>query len=181
MDGIFRLYSIMKNNFSRKILVIALVALPCLVKAQITESFNFPRRELIFQENGEFDEVRTKDYSFTEEIGNPQMPTRIESFVVPFDAVVSGISVTSVTKQKIQGEFYVYPTQPKIPLDGSEPPEFAEPNPTVYNSTEPYPGKTVEIISDEFMHGYHIVTVKIYPVEYNPKNRELYLQDISFQ
>lgn len=112
------------------------------INAQVSESFTFNQKELIFQKNADFDELTTKDYSFTEEIGNPQLPTRIESFVVPYDAIVSGISVTSVTKQKLKGEFYVYPTQPKI-------------------------------ISDEYMHGYHIVTVKIYPVEYIPKNSEV--------
>lgn len=163
-----------------KILVITLIGLPVLLKAQISERFTLTQNEIVFQKNAEFDELTTKDYSFTEEIGNPQLPTRIESFVVPFDAIVSGLQITSVTKQNIKGKFYIYPTQPPRPLDGSEPPAFVEPNPAVYNSSAPYPGKTAEIISDEYMHGYHIVTVKIYPVEYIPKNREIYLQDISF-
>lgn len=170
----------MKPNLIFKIMVITLIGLPVLLKAQISESFTLPQNELIFQKNAEFDELITKDYTFTDEIGNPQLPVRIESFVVPFDTIVSGIYTTSVTKQKIKGKFYIYPTQPPRPLDGSDPPAFVEPNPAVYNSSEPYPGKTVEIISDEYMHGYHIVTVKIYPVEYIPKNREIYLQDISF-
>lgn len=170
----------MKPNLIFKILVITFIGLPVLIKAQVSESFTLTQNELIFQKNAEFDELTIKDYSFTEEIGNPQLPIRIESFVVPYEAVVSGIQVTSVTKQKIKGKFYIYPTQPPRPLDGSEPPAFVDPNPTVYNSSASYPGKTVEIISDEYMHGYHIVTVNIYPVEYIPKNRELYLQDISF-
>ncbi len=170
----------MKPNLIFKILVITLMGLPVLLKAQVSESFTLTQNELIFQKNADFDELITKDYSFTDEIGNPQLPIRIESFVVPYDAIVSGLQITSVTKQKVKGKFYIYPTQPPRPLDGSEPPAFVEPNPAVYNSSEPYPGKTVEIISDEYMHGYHIVTVKIYPVEYIPKNRELYLQDISF-
>jgi hypothetical protein len=170
----------MKPNLIFKILVINLIGLPVLLKAQVSENFTLSQNELIFQKNADFDELTLKDYSFTEEIGNPQLPIRIESFVIPYDAVVSGLQITSVTKQKNKGKFYIYPTQPPRPLDGSDPPAFVEPNPAVYNSSAPYPGKTAEIISDEYMHGYHIVTVKIYPVEYIPKNREVYLQDISF-
>ncbi len=89
----------MKPNLIFKILVITLIGLPVLLKAQVSESFTLTQNELIFQKNAEFDELTIKDYSFTEEIGNPQLPIRIESFVVPYDAVVSGIQVTSVTKQ----------------------------------------------------------------------------------
>jgi hypothetical protein len=159
----------MKPRFIHKILVTTTIWLPALLNAQINDNFTLLKNEIVFQKNAEFDELVTKDYSFTEEIGNPQLPVRLESFIVPFDAVVSGIQISSVTKQQIYGEFYIYPTQPRIILDGSDPPEFVQPNPGIYNSLEPYPGKMVEIVSDEFMHGYHVVTVKIYPIEYIPK------------
>ena len=88
-----------------KILVITLIGLPVLLKAQISERFTLTQNEIVFQKNAEFDELTTKDYSFTEEIGNPQLPTRIESFVVPFDAIVSGLQITSVTKQNTRESF----------------------------------------------------------------------------
>ena len=107
----------MKSNLILKILVLTLIGLPVLLKAQVSESFMLTQNEIVFQKNTEFNELTTKDYSFTDEIGNPQLPVRIESFVVPFDATVSGIQITSVTKNKIKGNFYIYPTQlPQGPL-----------------------------------------------------------------
>lgn len=170
----------MKYNLIIKIIVITLTGLPVLLKAQINDSFTLQQYELIFQKNDIFDELITKDNTFTDEIGNPKLPVHFESFVVPFDATVTGIQINSVTIQKIKGNFNIYPTQPPRYLDGSDQPAFVEPNPDVYNSSEPYPGKTVEIVSDEYMHGYHVVTVKIYPVEYFPKSQKINIQNVSY-
>ena len=109
----------MKPNLIFKILVITLIGLPVVLKAQVSESFTMSQNELIFQKNADFVELTTKDYSFTEEIGNPQLPIHIESFVIPYDAVVSGLQITFVTKQKNKRKFYIYPTQPPRPLDGN--------------------------------------------------------------
>jgi hypothetical protein len=97
----------MKPNLIFKILVINLIGLPVLLKAQVSENFTLSQNELIFQKNADFDELTLKDYSFTEEIGNPQLPIRIESFVIPYDAVVSGLQITSVTKQKTREILYL--------------------------------------------------------------------------
>jgi len=170
----------MKTNRIIAILGIAFISVPGLLKAQIIQSYKLSQAELTIQKNVDFDELITKDFTLTVEIGNPHLPVRIESFVVPYDASITDIQINTITRQKIKGKFYIYPTQPPRLLDGTDPPEFVEPNPVVYNSATPYPNKIAEIISDEYMHGYHIVTVKIYPVEYIPKNREIYLRDISF-
>jgi hypothetical protein len=170
----------MKPNPINVCLLITFISLPILIQAQISGSIKLTQNELIIQKNAEFDELLVKKFRFTDEIGSPQLPVCVESFVVPYEAIVTGISINSVIKKKIEGEFYIYPTQPPRPLDGSEPPEFVEPNTAVYNSISPYPGKVAEIISDGYTHGYHIVTIILYPVEYIPKNKEIYLCEIDF-
>ncbi len=169
----------MKHFFAYIVLGV-LICLPYILTAQVSDRFALTQEEILFQRNTDFDELITSEYSFTEEVGNPQLPVHIESFVVPFEATVSDLQITSVSKQKIDGNFYIYPAQPPRILDGSESPAFVQPNASVYNSSSPYPGKVAEIISDNYTQGYHIVTVKLYPVEYIPQTREIYLQDISF-
>ena len=169
----------MKHLFAYIVLGV-FMCIPYILTAQVSDRFALSQDEILFQRNTDFDELITSEYSFTEEVGNPRLPVHIESFVVPFEATVSDLQVTSVSKQKIDGNFYIYPAQPPIILDGSESPAFVQPNTSVYNSSSPYPGKVAEIISDSYTHGYHIVTVKLYPFEYIPQTREIYLQDISF-
>jgi len=162
------------------LLGIALLSLSSLLNAQINGKAKITVDELIIQKTKMFDELVAKDFSSISEPGHPKLPVKIETYVVPYDAEVTGISINSLQKEKMDGKYYVYPAQPPRPLDWSEPPEFVEPDPEIYNSTSPYPGKRVEIVSDGYSHGYHVVTVATYPVEYIPKNREIYLLDIDF-
>ena len=163
------------------ILIATLLGFIAFVNAQISDSYVLTQNDLTFHRNGEYDEILiTNENSFTEEIGNPQLPVKIVSYVLPYNSTVTGITVNSVSSQKLSGTYIIIPLQPTRYLDGSEPPPFVEPNPEVYNSNTPYPNKKVEIISDGYTLGYHIVTVAIHPIEYYPVNKEIYLRNISF-
>ena len=160
--------------------VIALTIFSKSLNAQVSDNYALTPSDLIIQSNGEYDIIEVIDHAFTDEIGSPQLPVKIVSYVLPYNSTVLDVQVNSVTQQKLQGSYYIYPAQLPIRLDGSEPPAFVEPNQAVYDSSEPYPNRTVEIINDGYTHGYHVVTVAIYPVVYYPMDREIYLQDISF-
>ena len=164
----------------KKIYFLAIVFISLSAFAQISDSILLSPKDLIIQSNGEYDLLEIIDHSFTEEIGNPLLPVKIISFVLPYNSTVTGIQINSVTQEKISGNYYIFPAQPQRRLDWSEAPPFVEPNSAVYNSSVPYPNKIVEIINDGYTHGYHVVTVAIYPVEYYPENREIYLRNISF-
>ena len=152
-----------------------------LTNAQVSDSYVLTPNDITIHQNGEYEEIMiTNEYSFTEEIGNPQLPIKIVSYVLPYNSTVTGITINSISQEKLSGNYYIYPAQPPRKLDWSEPPPFVEPNPDIYNSNTLYPNKTVEIINDGYTHGYHIVTVAIYPIVYYPLDREIYLRDISF-
>ena len=153
------------------------ISLPAV--AQVSDSYVLTPNDITLYQNGEYDVIITAENTFTDEVGSPQLPVKIISYVLPYNSTVTGINV-SVTQQKLEGNYYIYPAQPPRRLDGSEPPPFVEPNQEIYNSNNPYPNKTVEIINDGYTHGYHVVTVAIYPVVYYPIDREIYLRDISF-
>ncbi|MDL2262867.1 hypothetical protein LJC11_05140 [Bacteroidales bacterium OttesenSCG-928-I21] len=161
------------------ILIVTLIGLFGVLSSQVSDNFMLTTNDLIISTSGEYDIISTTDFSFTDEIGSPQLPVKFVSFVLPYNSTITGLDVT-VTQQKLNGNYYIYPAQPPRMLDGSDPPEFVESNLDIYNSNEPYPNKTVEIISDGYTHGYHVVTVAIYPVEYHPANREVYLRNINF-
>ena len=161
------------------VLIVFLNGIVTFLNAQINDNFTLNSQNIIIQQNGSYDIVSIKNCSYTEEAGNPQLPVKIISYLLPYNSTVTSIDV-SVTLQKLQGNYYIFPAQPERYLDGSDPPAFVEPNLEVYNSNTPYPSNTVEIINDGYTHGYHVVTVKIYPVEYHPTDREIYLRDINF-
>jgi len=138
------------------------------------------QNDVMFKHNTGFDEMRINECSSSGDIGNPQLPVKVLSFVLPYNFTVTGVVINSIVQEKLSENFYIFPAQPPRRLDGSEEPPFVEPNSAIYGSSAPYPNKTVEIINDVYTHGYHVVTVAIYPVVYHPANREIYLRDISF-
>ncbi|MCL2312577.1 MAG: hypothetical protein FWC41_08875 [Firmicutes bacterium] len=161
-------------------LIIAWLCLTTFINAQISDSFIVTPNDVVFKQNEGYDEIAVSECAFTNEIGYPQLPVKIMSFVLPYNSTVTNIQINSVTEQKLSGNYYIFPVQPTRWLDGSEPPPFVEPNPEIYNSNNSYPNKVVEIINDGYTHGYHVVTVAIHPVVYHPAEREIYLRDISF-
>jgi len=163
------------------IITITLMGLFLLTNAQVNDVFVLTPNDLTFHRNGEYDEILiTNEYSFTDEIGNPQLPVKIVSYVLPYNSTVTSIEINSISQEKLSRNYYIFPTQLPIPLDGSETPPFVEPNPEVYNSNIPYPNKVVEIINDGYTHDYHVITLALYPIVYHPADREIYLRDISF-
>lgn len=161
------------------IFIILILTSSIVLNAQISDSYRLSSDDLRIEQNAQFQLLNTIENSYTDEIGNPQLPVKIISFVLPYESTILGIDI-NVNKQKLNGSYYIYPVQPPRMIDGSDAPPFTEPNPLVYSSSTAYPAKTVEIISDGYTHGYHVVTLAIYPVEYHPANREIYLRDISF-
>ena len=161
------------------ILLIALIGLVAFSNAQVSDNYVITPNDLTIQSNGGYDILEIIDHSFTDEIGNPQLPVKIVSYVLPYNSTITGITINSISQEKLSGNYYIFPTQPPRKLDWSDPPPFVEPNLEIYNSNTPYPNKTVEIINDGYTHGYHVITVAIYPVVYYPEDREIYLRDLQ--
>jgi len=124
-----------------------------------------------------YDVLMIHEQGITDEIGKPQLPVKIYTYLIPVDKSIDNVVINSSTKSKMVGSFYIYPAQPPIPLDGCTVPEFVEPDPSVYNSNNPYPGKLYDIINEEISCGYKLVTIRFYPVEYLPLDKEIYVYD----
>jgi hypothetical protein len=147
----------------------------------ISRSIASYHSDIHIEKSGEYDRVTLENsFHYTTEVGFPELPVYVQSFVVPLDAKLNGVTVNGINRQKLEGVFYVYPAQPPMPAVQYNADDFTPPNPAVYRSSKPYPGKQAEIISDDVYLGYRIVTVQLYPVEYIPLTRELYLCSFNF-
>ena len=161
----------------KKILITIVVLLftSTLVFADYNGSVSTNQSELIFSQKDGYDFITFEKNYFTEEVGFPQLPIKILEYVIPIDMNVKDIIINSSEQVQIDGTYFVYPAQPPHLTDGSEPPPFVEPNSEIYNSGTPYPNKLVDVTSDEFTRGYHIVTLCFYPIEYIPKEQKINL------
>ncbi|HBX53090.1 MAG TPA: hypothetical protein DEH02_18660 [Bacteroidales bacterium] len=134
--------------------------------------------ELNFSQQDGYDIIQFKSNLTTEETGAPQLPVKILKYILPLDIKVSGVVVINSVIEQINGQFNIFPFQPPVPVSITTSSDFVDPNPVIYNSTNPYPNIRVEIIDDGYPMDYHVVTLKFYPVEYLPASKivKLYKQ-----
>jgi len=119
------------------ILLIVLIGLFLWANAQISDTFIVTPNDVMFKQNEGYDEIRINECSLTGDVGNPQLPVKIISYVLPYNSTVTSIEINSVAQQKLSGNYYIYPAQPPRRLGGSESPPFVEPNPEIYGSSAP--------------------------------------------
>ncbi|OJV37667.1 MAG: hypothetical protein BGO29_12270 [Bacteroidales bacterium 36-12] len=164
--------NIMKTRRTILFFIFCLIIFFC--QAQIKDKISLDINELMSVKIYDFDKISWKSsYHTTTEEGKPELPYYRVSYVLPLDAVVSGIKFNILKKQKLWEDIYIYPCQAPILSNQPYPTKFTVPNEKVYMSNTAYPDKLYEIESDDIFQGYHIVTFRIYPLEYIPKGKIL--------
>lgn len=74
-----------------------------------------------------------------------------------------------------------YPVQPPIPItEKQDEVKFTQPDASIYQGTEVYPKIKAQIVADYNEMGYHLVTVQLHPVEYDPVSQKLFVSHLNF-
>jgi len=155
------------------IYVFVLGLLPFFCKAQISDKLKINKQDFTSEKVKAYDKIDWKSDYRTKDLGSPELPVYRVSYVLPVDAIVTGVTFKTKEKQRENGLFDIVPVQQRIPTDNTASLQFTEPNKTIYLSDTPYPNKLYDIESDIFFQGYHMVTLRIYPFEYIPKSKIL--------
>jgi len=154
--------------------VVMVIAFSDTSVAQITHQVVFSEDDLIFSKKDSFDHVGLKSGITTQAIGNPDLPIKVIHLLLPQHSEATGVSVLDEHHILLSGEYYIAPCQLDEKTDGSYPKELIVPNPLVYDSDSSYPGKLVEILDEGYQGGNHLVTLALYPLQYQPKSRQLF-------
>jgi hypothetical protein len=158
----------------RKVLLCFVI--PLLAAAgTITRTFTFSTEEVKFTKVDGYDVADLRGYVSTSAPGEPIIPQAIFTFVVPSNATVTNVEVVGSEKTELPGTYNLYPAQTPRPLSITSKPEFVGPNPTVYSSNSPYPGKLVEFGYTGTKTGYRLCGVSVFPLQYSPATGKLTL------
>jgi len=106
----------------------------------------------------------------TSYLGKPVLPTRIVSVLIPPDGELESIDMLSMDSDTMKVEGMIIPAQHPVAVGSYELPAFVEPDRTVYESEKAYPGFLFEDMSVQWLQGYKILNIRVYPVQYSPKN-----------
>lgn len=165
----------------KQLYVLIFWLIPLIGTAQINDKLTISKQDIRTEKVNGYDKINWKSDFQTKEVGNPELPVYRVSYVLPIDVKVNDIIFTIKTKQKHEQNFNIIPAQQPVTTDNPNAPAFTQPNKAVYQSTSPYPEKLVEIESDHFYMGYHIITLRIYPFEFIPLTQTLnYYSQMEF-
>lgn len=149
-------------------------------RAQIIGLVTINKADIRLSEKDGYDIIRLAGSDdVTRQVGAPELPVVVKTYVIPLDAKPTGVDVTVGSSTALDGEYMPYPAQPPLPV-GNADTAFVEPCDSIYNGAERYPAKRAEIASDRIYMGYRLVTICMYPIEYDPVTKKIYLSDLSF-
>lgn len=170
----------MKTSRNTLLIFSFVLACPFMLLGQVKKQFSLNVEDVIIKKENGYDRIFVGAQSLHIKPGNPELPAYRFSYVMPYDIDSIQIKINSISKQKLQGSYTIYPAQSPIPTDNSVELQFVIPNKKIYNSQEPFPGKYAEIVADRVFMGFRIVDVLLHPFEYIPKTKELYICDIDY-
>lgn len=102
-----------------------------------------------------------------DDIGLPLLPVKTAKILIPQGHDVKTINIVLGKKITLDGEFMIEYAKPQIPIGSNETVQ-AQPNEEVYSSSNPFPGKLHSVVSTQYLSGYKILVLNLFPVEYIP-------------
>ena len=163
-------------------LIFLLLAGYMAVRAQISGQAEVNVNDLSFSKQDGYDVIRWNggDYKI-QQAGAPELPVILKTYVVPLEAKLTGVEVSVSNRMAVNGNFMPYPVQPPIPItEKQDEVKFTQPDASIYQGTEVYPKIKAQIVADYNEMGYHLVTVQLHPVEYDPVSQKLFVSHLNF-
>ncbi len=161
----------------KKLILLSIILLvpAFLLAGSITHTFNFTREDLNFSTYNGYDVLTIRDGVSNTEVSNPSIPFIVANFVIPSGAEVTEVNVLSKTTEEIPGAYAICPVQTPRPFSTKEDIPFVEPNPSIYNSSNPYPESDIVSFPSGSMSGFRIAGIFLNPLVYIPNEERLIL------
>jgi len=160
---------------TKRLFVLFLLIPGLLLPGVIKKSVSFSTGQFVFTRVNGYDIISLPGQYSTKEKGKPSLPMVSLSVLVPPNAEITKVDVVSYETRDLPGAYLPYPVQTVRPLSSNKDYPFINPDASVYNSTNPYPGEIVGFVPTGCLAGYRIGGVILYPIQYLPLEKKLRL------
>lgn len=163
----------------RSCLPVCILLFLCLVSPvvadELTGTLRFASDHLDFDRRADFDVIEMKGASSSDEVGCPLLPCWSVNVALPDGATVRSAIVTDVDYVGIDGTHDLMPvTRPRRISNPPQGNSFIK-DQAVYGVDRFYPGSEIEIVSEWELVGQRFVTLRVFPVQYNPVSGKIRL------
>jgi len=129
-----------------------------------------------------YDVIRISGCGVTSEVGRPKLPVKVFTVLLPPNGDVESIELISSEKEDLAGSYTILPVQYPSATIEYKLSQFVEPDPVVYQSYGPYPGILFENAGVQWMQGYKLLNIRIFPVQYFPRiGKVTYYREMQFR
>lgn len=169
----------MRKLILQTLAAVALCMPPVATAGSITHSVNFPSSGLhVWQDTVGGEQYTRVSFDGNKTLsmpGAPELPVKYVRLVVPYNATNITVSCTHGTVTNLSVSNYVIPSEePQIADETVSTPQPLAPDTVIYNNNAFYPANLAEIASEGYFMGEnHVITVAMYPVQYNPVTGQL--------
>ena len=126
--------------------------------------------------------AKIENYNFTDEPSAPMLPVKSFSLAIPTGAEVKNIKAVYSKKKDLRGDFDIFPAQNPVPISKSSQAQFTPKDPSIYSSSKQFPGKLFEYVGEGNLRDQRILSVNVYPLQYNPAGKKLtFYEDIEIE
>ncbi len=171
-----------ENKFLSGWIVMAIAfVLPYTVTGQISKSLSYSmdsiRRTTVYKRGAGYEQVQMSGAFRSYDAGEPDLPVFYYKFYVPKGKKVTGATFTGTGQSEVQLNADLLPAQhpvriSRIGIDTA----FDVPDPTVYGKDANFPENQAKVLRSDFVdYDMEIVTVALFPMQYNPKHQKISL------
>jgi hypothetical protein len=104
--------------------------------------------------------------------GEPILPFKIAKILMPPGKTSGSVRVSVGRRVAMEGSFNVEYGKTPIPISSNET-VSDKPDEAIYDSDVPYPRVLFSVVSEQYLRGYAILLLKLFPIQYVPLKGEL--------
>jgi len=153
--------------------IVSLTSLLCIIcpayAEDITVEYDFTAPVIKTLDDG-FCDVSMSGLQLWSRPGEPVLPYYTAKILIPSDGEVTSVSVIATDEVVVGDGYKVNFGRTDITADQNPLTETDKPDPVIYGANSPYPPEIYEKRSAQYLDGYKIQIVNIYPVKYLPKS-----------
>ncbi len=176
--------------YLKKIMILAIASLFILMPLTVAEptllnhldiddysvsyTLTFTPEDLQFRQIEGYDAVDFDGCDYLSDVGKPQLPTFPLRLALPYGMQADHVTASVTDSVVLPDSYTLFPAQPPRPTNMMDRTiESLEVDASFYDTTEPYPGKTVELLGQSDLAGQGIAELLVFPVQYRPYSQQL--------
>jgi len=135
--------------------------------------FEKPSLRNVLSDNGRYTKITMNDLSFISQPGKPDLPQKTVKLLLPYGRTIEKISVESLNTKILQDTLL---SRIKVGLSTQSFNEYStkhDESIETFDTSTYYPEENQNIIGVQYKHGYPILFLSIYPVQYCKENNTI--------